>query len=473
MLRDPEFGPIRIRAFGTYTLKAVEPKALLQEVVGTNGEFGADDVNTLMRSVIQSTFADLIGSSQIAALDLASNYEELAGKVREKVVERIDDEYGLDCPQLFIVNISFPESVEKALDTRTSMGVLGDMNRYQQYQMGQAMTSAAESGGGNKGGFTKPSFVKKVGTEQKDSPKKNGNGANNSPSGQPKNDTQKPKQSAKTADDLKDIIANMAGTTDKPKLAAKAESTKEAPVKKIEPATNVPKLEPKPTADKPPEPKSEPTKPIQPKEVAKPTPSPKPTPSDRVPAANSRSDNKSNQNQNQNQSKTTPDDLRAILAQMTNKTNEAKARAEAAPPNNRAQRPANNAARTNNHKPADLNQALKGVVKDRNQPNPNNHSARNTQPNQRADTRERTPAPHQPSVQKGNLKTTLAKVVAETNQANQAAEAKVASTAPIEQSSFGGIRQPAYVPHEQSSTPDINTAKKILRHSGKERPPGT
>lgn len=148
MLRDPEFGPIRIRAFGTYTLKAVDPKALLKEVVGTNGEFGAEDVNVLMRSIIQSTFADLIGSSQIAALDLASNYEQLAGKIREKVVERIDDEYGLDCPQLFIVNISLPESVEKALDTRTSMGVLGDLNRFQQYQMGQAMTSAAESGGG-------------------------------------------------------------------------------------------------------------------------------------------------------------------------------------------------------------------------------------------------------------------------------------------------------------------------------------
>ncbi len=148
MLRDPEFGPIRIRAFGTYTLKAVDPKALLQEVVGTNGEFGADDVNVLMRSIIQSAFADLIGSSEIAALDLASNYEQLASKLREKVVERIDDEYGLDCPQLFIVNISFPESVEKALDTRTSMGVLGDMNRFQQYQMGQAMTAAAKNGGG-------------------------------------------------------------------------------------------------------------------------------------------------------------------------------------------------------------------------------------------------------------------------------------------------------------------------------------
>ncbi|EGF25353.1 SPFH domain-containing protein [Rhodopirellula baltica] len=148
MLRDPEFGPIRIRAFGTYALRAVDPKALLLEIVGTNGEFGADDVNVLLRSIIQSSFADLIGSSQIAALDLASNYEQLAAQLRERVVEKIDDEYGLDCPQLFIVNISLPESVEKALDTRTSMGVIGDMNRFQQFQMGQAMTSAAENGGG-------------------------------------------------------------------------------------------------------------------------------------------------------------------------------------------------------------------------------------------------------------------------------------------------------------------------------------
>ena len=66
------------------------------------------------------------------------------------VVEQIDDEYGLDCTQLFIVNVSLPEAVEKALDTRTSMGVIGDMDRYQQYQMGTAMTAAAEnpSGGG-------------------------------------------------------------------------------------------------------------------------------------------------------------------------------------------------------------------------------------------------------------------------------------------------------------------------------------
>ncbi len=150
MMRDPEFGPIRIRAFGSYALKAVEPTALLKEIVGTDGEFGADDITELLRSIITSAFADMLGESQIPALDLAANYTDMSDELRQKVCERIDDEYGLDCPQLFIVNVSLPEAVEKALDTRTSMGVIGDMNRYQQYQMGQAMTMAADnpSGGG-------------------------------------------------------------------------------------------------------------------------------------------------------------------------------------------------------------------------------------------------------------------------------------------------------------------------------------
>ncbi len=150
MLRDPEFGPIRIRAFGTYSLKAIDPRPLLKEIVGTDGEFGADDITQLLRSLIASTFADLIGKLQIPALDLAAKYTEMSESLRMAVVERIDDEYGLDCPQLFIVNVSFPEAVEKALDARTSMGVIGDMDRFQQFQMGNAMTAAAEnpSGGG-------------------------------------------------------------------------------------------------------------------------------------------------------------------------------------------------------------------------------------------------------------------------------------------------------------------------------------
>lgn len=150
MLRDADFGPIRLRAFGTYALKAVDAKALLKELVGTDGSFEADEVTELMRSIITTAFSDMIGSSKVAALDLASRYREMSDELRKLVIERVDDEYGLDVPQLFIVNISLPEEVEKALDTRSSIGVLGDMNTFQQYQFGKAMTSAAENpaGGG-------------------------------------------------------------------------------------------------------------------------------------------------------------------------------------------------------------------------------------------------------------------------------------------------------------------------------------
>jgi membrane protease subunit (stomatin/prohibitin family) len=150
MLRDPEFGPIRIRAFGTYAMKAVDPRALLREVVGTNAEVSAEEITELVRAIINTTFADMLGESQVAALDLASKYREYSEDLRKAVCERVDDEYGLDITQMFIVNISLPEAVEKALDTRTSMSVVGDMNKFQQYQMGNAMMAAAEnpSGGG-------------------------------------------------------------------------------------------------------------------------------------------------------------------------------------------------------------------------------------------------------------------------------------------------------------------------------------
>ncbi len=150
MLRDPDFGPIRLRAFGVYTLKAIEPTALLKELVGTDGSFEADEITELLRAMINSSFADVLGDAKVAALDLAAKYPELAEQMRQRVAEKIDNEYGLDIPKLLIVNISLPAEVEKALDTRTSMAAIGDMNRFQQYQMGQAMTAAAEnpSGGG-------------------------------------------------------------------------------------------------------------------------------------------------------------------------------------------------------------------------------------------------------------------------------------------------------------------------------------
>lgn len=151
MLRDPEFGPIRLRAFGTYALKAIDPKALLKELVGTDGEVEADEIGELLRSIIVNSMSTLLGEKQIAALDLAANYRGMSEELRKEVQEQIDDEYGLSIPNLQIVNISFPEAVEKALDTRSSMGVIGDMNKFQQYKFGEAMGDAANNPNGGAG----------------------------------------------------------------------------------------------------------------------------------------------------------------------------------------------------------------------------------------------------------------------------------------------------------------------------------
>jgi membrane protease subunit (stomatin/prohibitin family) len=151
MLRDADFGPIRIRAFGTYSLRAIDPKILLKELVGTSGLFEAEEVGELLRSIIVEAFTSMLGQAKIAALDLAANYRELSEQLRAQVRERIDDEYGLDVPALFIVNVSLPPEVEKALDTRSSMGVIGDLGRYQQYQMGNALLAAAQNPGSGAG----------------------------------------------------------------------------------------------------------------------------------------------------------------------------------------------------------------------------------------------------------------------------------------------------------------------------------
>jgi membrane protease subunit (stomatin/prohibitin family) len=148
MMRDADFGPVRLRAFGIYTLRAVDPKALLTELVGTDHIFEAEEIGELLRSIIASAFADVLGTAKIAALDLASKYRELGEILRRTVNERIDDEYGLEVPQLTIVNIALPESVEKALDQRSQMGVIGDMQRYQQFQIANALTAAATNPGG-------------------------------------------------------------------------------------------------------------------------------------------------------------------------------------------------------------------------------------------------------------------------------------------------------------------------------------
>jgi len=149
LLRDPEYGPLRVRAFGTYALRALKPDALLSELVGTDGSFEADEIEVLLRSIIATEFSQMVARTEISVVDLASNYTSLSESLRRAVLARIDQEYGLDLPQLYIVNISVPEQVERALDARSSMGVLGDLDRYQKYQLGAAIpTAAANPAGG-------------------------------------------------------------------------------------------------------------------------------------------------------------------------------------------------------------------------------------------------------------------------------------------------------------------------------------
>ena len=149
-LRDPDFGTIRIRAFGSYTLKVIDPKPLLQEMAGSQEQFDFSAVDTLLRSLIVQCFSEHVAESNIAAFDLAANYSEVAEGTREMVCEKIDDEYGLEITQLMVVNVSFPEEVEKAIDARSAMGAIGNMQQYQQYQLANAMPEIA----GNPGGGT-------------------------------------------------------------------------------------------------------------------------------------------------------------------------------------------------------------------------------------------------------------------------------------------------------------------------------
>lgn len=152
IMRDPDYGALRVRAFGSYTLRARDPKILLAELVGTDSDFQADEISELIRSIVNATFANLIAGSEIAVLDLASNYEELAEILRERVLAQIDDEFGLEIPQLYIVNISLPEEVEKALDSRTSLEMIDDLQAYQAYQIGRSMPAAAENPAGGLAG---------------------------------------------------------------------------------------------------------------------------------------------------------------------------------------------------------------------------------------------------------------------------------------------------------------------------------
>jgi membrane protease subunit (stomatin/prohibitin family) len=147
MLRDAEFGPVRLRAFGTYVTRVKEPGRFIEEIVGTNGHFQLEDMTGQLRNMIVSRFTDILGESKIPALDLAANYDELGGFLTQKIGQEFEG-YGLELTKILVENISLPKEVEEVLDKRTGMGVVGNLQAYTQYQAANAMEQAAENPGG-------------------------------------------------------------------------------------------------------------------------------------------------------------------------------------------------------------------------------------------------------------------------------------------------------------------------------------
>jgi membrane protease subunit (stomatin/prohibitin family) len=120
---------------------------LLQEVVSTDGLFQVDEISDQIRNTIMTAFAGAVGGSGIALLDLASRYRELGNTIRGGMFEDLDS-LGLELPQLLIENVSLPEEVETALDKRASMGILGNMQQYAQFQAANAIEASANNPNG-------------------------------------------------------------------------------------------------------------------------------------------------------------------------------------------------------------------------------------------------------------------------------------------------------------------------------------
>jgi len=150
MLRDPDFGIVRARAFGTYDFKVVEPQTFLREVAGTDHHFRLDEFNDTMRSRLVSAFTDALGASKIPVLDLAARYTEVGGALLPVLNPLLRTKYGLELSSFIIENVSVPPEVEQAIDKRSSMAAIGNLNDYVKLQMAESL--AKGEGGGGAGG---------------------------------------------------------------------------------------------------------------------------------------------------------------------------------------------------------------------------------------------------------------------------------------------------------------------------------
>lgn len=150
MMRDADFGIVRLRAFGAYSLRVADPGEFIKQVAGTNAHFQTEDIDGQLKRAIVTEFSDSLGELKIPALDLAAQYKEIGDKIRGMINEDFKA-YGLEVTKFYVENISLPPEVEAAMDKRASMGALGDAQKYMQFQAADALRDAAQNEGGGAG----------------------------------------------------------------------------------------------------------------------------------------------------------------------------------------------------------------------------------------------------------------------------------------------------------------------------------
>jgi len=149
-LRDKEFGVIRLRAFGIYTYHISDPKVFYSKISGTRDVYAVPDLEGQLRNTIVGRITDTFANSQLSFLDMAANQVTLADKIAAQLKPGFT-ELGLSLDGFVVENLSLPDELQKVLDQRIGMGMVGDMGRYTQYQVAQSLPTAAANEGGGAG----------------------------------------------------------------------------------------------------------------------------------------------------------------------------------------------------------------------------------------------------------------------------------------------------------------------------------
>lgn len=149
MLRDEDFGVVRARAFGTFDFKITDPRTFLKEVAGTDNHFRLDEFADTMRSRVVSVFSEALAQSRVPVLDVARRYSELGGSLLPLINPVMTAKYGLEISSFIVENVSVPQEVEQAIDKRSSMSAIGNLNDYVKFQMANQL---GQPGGGSSAG---------------------------------------------------------------------------------------------------------------------------------------------------------------------------------------------------------------------------------------------------------------------------------------------------------------------------------